>query len=99
MSILLYFLQSVNPQNTAVARFRSLLAKYSNVDVAAMGFPCDWQYEALWQAPRNKYDEIANKMLAYLVLGNFRKLWKICMSGIFRALGVFGIGLRGLSRG
>ena len=49
MSILLYFLQAVNPQNTFAARFRSLLGKYPNVDVSAMGFPSDWQDEKLWQ--------------------------------------------------
>ena len=49
MSILLYLLQAVNPQNTFAARFRSLLGKYPNVDVSAMGFPSNWQYETLWQ--------------------------------------------------
>lgn len=49
MSILLYFLQAVNPQNTFAARFKSLLVKYPNVDVSAMGFPCNWQNEVLWQ--------------------------------------------------
>lgn len=49
MSIMLYFLQSVNPQNTFAARFASLLAKYPNVDVSAMGFPIDWRSESLWQ--------------------------------------------------
>jgi len=49
MSILLYFLQAVNPQNTFAARFKSMLAKYPNVNVSAMGFPCDWQDEVLWQ--------------------------------------------------
>lgn len=48
-SILLYFLQAVNPQNTFAARFKSLLAKYPNVDASAMGFSCDWKNEALWQ--------------------------------------------------
>ncbi len=49
MSILMYYLQAVNPQNTFADRFKSMLAKYPNVDVAAMGFPNDWQKEALWQ--------------------------------------------------
>ncbi len=49
MSILLYLLQAINPQNTFAARFRSLLGKYPNVDVSAMGFPSDWQDEKLWQ--------------------------------------------------
>ena len=48
LSILLYLLQAVNPQNTFAARLRSLLAKYPNVDVSAMGFPNNWQAEPLW---------------------------------------------------
>ena len=31
-------LKSVNPNSTFVSRFKSLLAQYPNVDVAAMGF-------------------------------------------------------------
>jgi len=49
LSILLYLLQSVNPQNTFVLRFNALLAKYPMVNVAAMGFPYDWKSETLWQ--------------------------------------------------
>lgn len=49
MSILLYFLQAVNPQNTFATRFKSLLTKYPNVDIAALGFPSNWNEEPLWQ--------------------------------------------------
>lgn len=49
LSILLYFLHTVNPQHTFVPRFRSLLSKYPNVDIIAMGFPSDWEQEFLWQ--------------------------------------------------
>ena len=49
MSILLYFLQTVNPRNTFAARFKSLLGRYPNVNVSAMGFPSNWQDEKLWQ--------------------------------------------------
>lgn len=49
LSIILYFLQSVNPQNTFACRFKSLLAEYPRVDIAAMGFPADWESETLWQ--------------------------------------------------
>ncbi|MDE5584907.1 MAG: Abi family protein [Muribaculaceae bacterium] len=48
LSIILYFLQTVNPQNTFVARFRQLLGKYPNVDMRAMGFPENWENEVLW---------------------------------------------------
>lgn len=49
LSILLYLLQSVNPQNTFVSRFKALLNKYPNVDIKAMGFPDNWDKESLWQ--------------------------------------------------
>lgn len=48
LSILLYFLQTVNPKNTFTSRFNSLLSRYPNVDVSAMGFPRDWQNEMIW---------------------------------------------------
>lgn len=49
LSIILYFLQSVNPRNTFVVRFKSLLAEYPSVDITAMGFPDNWENETLWQ--------------------------------------------------
>ena len=49
LSIILYFLQAVNPQNTFAYRFKSLLAEYPHVDTAAMGFPKNWENESLWQ--------------------------------------------------
>ena len=49
LSILLYLLQSVNPQNTFALRFKLLLAKYPSVDIKAMGFPDNWETELLWQ--------------------------------------------------
>ena len=49
MSIILYLLQTINPNNTFVTRFKSLLDKYPSVDIAAMGFPSgSWQDEPLW---------------------------------------------------
>lgn len=48
LSIILYFLQTVNPQNTFATRFKTLLAKYPSVDVAAMGFSANWEQEQLW---------------------------------------------------
>ena len=48
LSIILYFLQTINPNNTFVTRFKSLLAKYPSVEVTAMGFPQNWQDEPLW---------------------------------------------------
>ena len=48
LSIILYLLQTVNPNNTFAIRFKELLSKYPSVDVAAMGFPNDWQSQDLW---------------------------------------------------
>jgi abortive infection bacteriophage resistance protein len=42
LSIILYFLQTVNPKNTFVRKFRRLLEKYPNIDIKAMGFQPDW---------------------------------------------------------
>lgn len=49
LSMINYLLQTVNPKNTFRARFKKLLEKYSNVDVAAMGFPKNWNEEFLWK--------------------------------------------------
>ncbi len=50
LSIILYLLQTINPQNTLASRFKNLLAKYPNVDINAMGFPSNWKGEPLWQS-------------------------------------------------
>ena len=44
-----YWLNSINPQNTFVQEFKSLLKKYSSVQPAMMGFPRGWENEPLWQ--------------------------------------------------
>ncbi|MDE6264978.1 MAG: Abi family protein [Paramuribaculum sp.] len=51
LSIILYFLQTVNPQNTFALRFKSLINNYPNVDLRAMGFPVNWENEVLWAYP------------------------------------------------
>ena len=48
LSIILYFLQTVNPNNTFSNRFKILLSKYPQIDTSAMGFPPFWQEETLW---------------------------------------------------
>ena len=44
-----YWLNSINPQNTFVQDFKSLLTKYPSVQPSAMGFPRGWENELLWQ--------------------------------------------------
>ena len=48
LSIILYFLQTVNPNTTFPARFKALLNKYPSIDVSAMGFPTNWELNSLW---------------------------------------------------
>jgi abortive infection bacteriophage resistance protein len=48
MSILLYLLQTINPKNTFIERFKELLNEYPNIDVKAMGFSVNWETEKLW---------------------------------------------------
>jgi len=55
LSMVIYFLNIVNPKHTFPAKFKKLLRKYPNVDVGAMGFPNDWEEEELWKCkPKNK---------------------------------------------
>lgn len=49
LSIILYFLKTVNPNNTFVARFEALLTKFPDINVSAMGFPSNWKDNELWQ--------------------------------------------------
>ncbi|MDO4180058.1 MAG: Abi family protein [Bacteroidales bacterium] len=48
LGIILYFLQTVNPNNTFASRFKTLLAKYPHIDADAMGFPANWEDNLLW---------------------------------------------------
>ncbi|MEP2056812.1 MAG: Abi family protein [Maribacter litoralis] len=50
LSIILFLMQTINPEHSIVSRFKSLLVKYPNVDVFAMGFPNNWEEEPLWQS-------------------------------------------------
>ncbi len=48
LSIIMYFLNTVNPQNTFATRVKALLARYPNVDIRSMGFINHWEKESLW---------------------------------------------------
>ena len=48
LSMLAFLLQTVNPHNRFVQKFKLLLIKYPNVDTKALGFPVHWQEETLW---------------------------------------------------
>ncbi len=48
LSIILYLLQTVNPNSTFRLKFLNLTTKYPNIDLAAMGFPAATDNETLW---------------------------------------------------
>lgn len=49
ISCLAYWLNSIQSGSLFVNEFKSLLSIYPEVDVAAMGFPPNWQKEPLWR--------------------------------------------------
>ena len=49
LCIIKYFLNIISPQNDMTSKIKTLLAAYSGIDVAAMGFPRGWDNEPLWQ--------------------------------------------------
>lgn len=49
LSMVAYLLQTVNPHNRFIQKFKNLLHKYSNVDTKALGFPQNWDNEVLWK--------------------------------------------------
>ncbi|MDR3339074.1 MAG: Abi family protein [Candidatus Symbiothrix sp.] len=49
LSMMIYFLNTVNPQHTFKQKLNDLFTKYPNVDKRAMGFPVHWQDEPLWE--------------------------------------------------
>jgi len=46
--MIIYLLNTINPNHTFKQKLESLFKKYPNVDRAAMGFPAGWENEALW---------------------------------------------------
>lgn len=46
---MLYWLNSIQPDNTFVKDLKAILAVHPEVDVNAMGFPAAWQNEPLWK--------------------------------------------------
>ena len=47
--ILKWFLDIIVPDNEIKTRLKNLLNQYPNVDIAAMGFPKNWEEESLWK--------------------------------------------------
>ena len=49
LSMMIYLLNTVNPNHTFKQKLENLFLKYPNVDRAAMGFPANWRTEPLWK--------------------------------------------------
>jgi len=48
-SMIIYFLNTINPNHQFKTRLSDLFAQYPMVDRSAMGFPYNWAVEVLWQ--------------------------------------------------
>jgi abortive infection bacteriophage resistance protein len=49
LSMMIYLLNTVNPNHTFKQKLETLFQKYPNVDRKAMGFPQNWHTEPLWK--------------------------------------------------
>lgn len=49
LSMILYLLNTVNPNHTFKERLNALLVNHPNIDTEAMGFPAGWKKETIWQ--------------------------------------------------
>ena len=50
LSMIIYLLNTVNPNHSFISRFKELLNRYPSIDVRAMGFPINWENEKLWES-------------------------------------------------
>lgn len=67
-SVLIYFLNTINPKHTFREKFHALLTKYPMIDVKAMGFVDGWQNEILWN-----WKEVVAKRKWYRKYWNYLK--------------------------
>ena len=49
LSMIIYLLNTINPNHNFKQKLENLFRKYPNVDRTAMGFPANWQSEPLWK--------------------------------------------------
>ena len=47
--IIKYFLNVISPGNDMLAKLRWLFVDFPEIDIAAMGFPKNWEFEPLWR--------------------------------------------------
>lgn len=50
LSMVIYLMNTINPNHSILERFNQMLENYPNVDTRAMGFPNNWQNEILWKS-------------------------------------------------
>jgi abortive infection bacteriophage resistance protein len=48
LAIISYFLDTITPHHTFRQKVKDLLAKYSDTNITAMGFPKDWESDPFW---------------------------------------------------
>lgn len=48
LCVIKYFLNIVSSNNDMTAKLTTLLSEYPTIDINAMGFPANWEQEALW---------------------------------------------------
>ena len=48
LCVIRYFINVISPKNDMKAKLISLLSDYPTIDTNAMGFPANWEQEALW---------------------------------------------------
>ena len=51
LCVIKFFLDIISPTNDMTSKLQALLSDYPTIDTNAMGFPKDWEQEALWQMP------------------------------------------------
>ena len=49
ISCVAYLERAIHPDSLFPHKLKALLSEHPNVDVAAMGFPIDWESEPLWR--------------------------------------------------
>lgn len=49
LSMIIYLLNTINPQHSFKEKFLVLLKKYPNIDISAIGFPPEWKSEIIWK--------------------------------------------------
>lgn len=48
LSMIIYLMNTINPNHTIPLKIKALLEKYPNIDISAMGFSINWEEEPLW---------------------------------------------------